>query len=75
MIDAVMCTGTKESSKTLEAQQAALLAECYLLELVQSIHGSCRTIVCDNWFTSIPAARKLLEKKLTLVGTFGKNKL
>lgn len=50
------------------------LSEQYLLRLTEPVHDFQRTIVCDNWFTSIPAALKHVEKKLTLVGTIRKNK-
>ena len=38
------------------------------------IENSGRNITCDNFFTSLSLARKLLEKKLTIVGTIRKNK-
>ena len=43
-------------------------------DLVKEIENSGRNITCDNFFTSIPLARDLLKKKLTLVGTIRKNK-
>ena len=43
-------------------------------DLVKKIEHSGRNITCDNFFTSIPLARDLLKKKLTLVGTIPKNK-
>ncbi len=42
--------------------------------LVSHIENTGRNITCDNFFTSLPLARDLLEKKLTLVGTIRKNK-
>ena len=42
--------------------------------LVKEIEHSGRIITCDNFFTSIPLARDLLKKKLTLIGTIQKNK-
>lgn len=67
---------TKKEDKTGKStkESAQPLAEQYLLRLSQPIHGSNRTVVCDNWFTSIPAAEKLLKKEITLVGTVRKNK-
>ncbi|CAH2006447.1 unnamed protein product [Acanthoscelides obtectus] len=45
-----------------------------VLRLVQPVEGTNRNITGDNWFTSVPLAIKLLEKKLTYVGTMRKNK-
>lgn len=52
------------------------LGEYYVKELTKPVHGSCRNITCDNWFTSIPLAQSLLQEpyKLTLVGTIRSNK-
>ena len=43
-------------------------------DLVKEIEHSGKNITCDNFFTSIPLARDLMKKKLTLVGTIRKNK-
>lgn len=48
--------------------------EYYVLELSKSLVGSRRNITMDNWFTSIPLAKHLIEKELTMVGTTRKNK-
>ena len=45
-----------------------------VLDVVKEIENSGRNITCDNFFTSLSLARKLLEKKLTIVGTIRKNK-
>ncbi|VEN40135.1 unnamed protein product [Callosobruchus maculatus] len=46
-----------------------------VLRLVHPVEGTNRNITGDNWFTSIPLVKKLLEeKKLTYVGTLRKNK-
>lgn len=52
------------------------LGEYYVKELSKPVHGSCRNITCDNWFTSIPLAKNLLQEpyKLTIVGTVRSNK-
>lgn len=52
------------------------LGEYYVKELSKPLHGSCRNITCDNWFTSIPLAQSLLQEpyKLTMVGTVRSNK-
>lgn len=42
--------------------------------LVSPLENSCRNITTDNYYTSIPLADYLLQKKLTLVGTLKKNK-
>ena len=42
-------------------------------DLVKEIENSGRNITCINFFTSVPLARHLLKKKLTLVGTLRKN--
>lgn len=50
--------------------------EYYVKELSRTVHGSCRNVTCDNWFTSVPLAKSLLQEpyKLTLVGTIRSNK-
>ncbi|RVE45404.1 hypothetical protein evm_009922 [Chilo suppressalis] len=50
--------------------------EYYLKELSRPIHGTNRNITCDNWFTSVPAAKSLLLEpyKLTIVRTIRSNK-
>lgn len=50
--------------------------EFYVKELSKSVHGTNRNITCDNWFTSVPLAKSLLQEpyKLTLVGTIRSNK-
>lgn len=42
--------------------------------LVEPIVGSHRNITADNFFSSIPLARILLQKSLTYIGTLKKNK-
>jgi len=44
-----------------------------VLDVVEDIENSGRNITCDNFFTNLSLARKLLQKKLTLVGTMRKN--
>ncbi|CAK1579834.1 unnamed protein product [Parnassius mnemosyne] len=50
--------------------------EFYVKELSRHLHGTNRNITCDNWFTSVPLAKSLLQEpyKLTLVGTLRSNK-
>lgn len=42
--------------------------------LAKPILGSGRNITGDNWFSSIPLAKSLLQKKISYVGTIKKNK-
>lgn len=52
------------------------LGEFFVKELTRSIHGTNRNVTMDNWFTSVPLAKKLLQQpyKLTIVGTLRANK-
>lgn len=43
-------------------------------DLVEVVKGTGRNITTDNFFTSVPLARQLITKKLSLVGTLRKNK-
>jgi len=43
-------------------------------ELVEPYRGSRRNITTDNYFTSDPLAKELLQQNMTLVGTMRKNK-
>ena len=45
-----------------------------VLDLVEDIEKSGKNITCNYFFTNLSLARKLLQKKLTLVGTMRKNK-
>lgn len=42
--------------------------------LVEPYRGKNRNLTCDNWYTSYPLAKLLLENKITMVGTLRKNK-
>lgn len=46
----------------------------YVMKLSKIIAGTNRNITMDNWFSSFELAQKLLENKLTMVGTLRKNK-
>lgn len=52
------------------------LGEYVVKELARSIYGSNRNVTTDDWFTSIPLAKHLLQQhcKLTVVGTLRTNK-
>lgn len=45
------------------ATEAAPLADHYVTNLTRPIHGSNRNITMNNWFTSIPLATKLLDRR------------
>ena len=45
-----------------------------VFDLVEDIEKSGRNFTCDNFFTNLTLAQKLLQKKLTLVRTIRKNK-
>lgn len=50
--------------------------EYFFREVTTPIHGTNRTVTCDNWFTTIPLLLKMLNDpyKLTVTGTLRKNK-
>ena len=45
-----------------------------VMDLCRPIYQSGRNITTDNFFTSVPLANNLLEKRLTLMGTLRSNK-
>jgi len=45
-----------------------------VLDLVSSVSGTSRNIITDNYYMTIPLAKNLKSRKLTLVGTMKKNK-
>ena len=45
-----------------------------VLDLVEDIEKSGQNITCDNFFTNLSLARKLLQKKVALVGAIRTNK-
>lgn len=45
-----------------------------VLELLKPLYGSSRNVTMDNFFTSIPLAKELQAKNLSLIGTLRKNK-
>ncbi|XP_066257793.1 piggyBac transposable element-derived protein 4-like [Euwallacea similis] len=52
------------------------LANHFVESLTTPLHGSNRNITMDNWFTSVPLAKKLLNPpfKMTIIGTLRSNK-
>lgn len=52
MIDSVACLGKGTDTGGLP------LGEYFVKELTRTIHGTNRNVTTDNWFTSIPLAKK-----------------
>lgn len=50
------------------------VSEFYFREVTTPIHGTNRTVTCNNWFTSIPLVEKMLEDpyNLTITGAIKK---
>lgn len=59
---------------TLVGESTLRIPTRQVLQLVEPIVGSNRTITVDNYFTSIELANELLAKNLTMVGTMRKNR-
>ena len=51
------------------------LAESVLVKLTEKVKGKGYNITCDNFFTSLSAAKKLARNKISIVGTIRKNRL
>lgn len=68
MIRAVVYLGKDSAPRNIPS------AHFYTMTLTEPIHGTNRNLTCDNWFTSIPVAKELLTKQVTIVGTLRKNK-
>lgn len=53
-----------------------MVPEHFLREVSSSIHGTNRTVTCDNWFMGIPTIERLLQLPycLHITGTIRKNK-
>ncbi|CAH2108113.1 unnamed protein product [Euphydryas editha] len=70
MIDAIpyMGKGTNTNGEPL--------ASFFVKQLTETIRGTSRNVTMDNWFTSVPLAKELLQEphKLTIVGTIRSNK-
>ncbi|XP_018407155.1 PREDICTED: uncharacterized protein LOC108783160 [Cyphomyrmex costatus] len=52
------------------------ICEYFFREVTKPIHGTGRTVTCNNWFTTIPLLMRMLEPEfnLTMTGTIRKNK-
>ena len=59
--DAVLARETKQGTRVV-------------IDLAEDIDNFCRNITCGNFFTNPSLARKLLQKKLALIGTMRKSK-
>ena len=57
-----------------EQRGGAPLAESVDVNLCKHIKGKGYSITCDNFFTSLPVAKKLAKDKLSIVGTMRKNR-
>lgn len=53
-----------------------LLTEYYLRKTTEPIHGTHRTVTCDNWFTSVPLFQRMATApyNMLMTGTIKKNK-
>ncbi|CAF1543551.1 unnamed protein product [Adineta ricciae] len=56
-----------------QRRQSHIVAKV-VLELLESLYGSDRNVTMDKFFPSVPLARELQMKKITLIGTLRKNK-
>ena len=57
-----------------EARGDTPLAEDVVSKLTENVTGKGYNITCDNFFTSLPLAEKLLRSKISMVGTIRKNR-
>ena len=57
-----------------ERRFGAPLVESVVVNLCKHIKGKGYNIKCDNFFNSLPVARKLARDKLSIVGTMRKNR-
>ena len=50
--------------------------EFFFKQVTEAIHGSGRSIVCDNWFTTIPLMKEVFKDpyNMNITGTIRKNK-
>ena len=54
---------------TADLPKGVGLGDYFTQELVLPFRRAGLTVTCDNWFTSLPLARALLEQGMYLVGT------
>ena len=62
------------TGKKPNAGREVNLGEKDILDLLEGIDAAGRNVTCDNFFTSLSLARKLLAKNVTLGGKIRKNK-
>ncbi|KAL7291737.1 hypothetical protein TKK_0014524 [Trichogramma kaykai] len=61
----------------IDLLQGEKLSEYYLRKVTAPIHGTKRTVTCDNWFTSIPLLQHMKGEEpydMRMNGTIRKNK-
>ena len=51
------------------------LGQNVVIQLTSPLQGSCRNVTMDNYFTGVPLAKTMLQRKLTIVGTMKKCKI
>lgn len=63
-------------SDHVDKEADELIPEYYFRTVTESVHGTNRTITCDNWFTTIPLLDKFIKEpfNLSITGTLKKNK-
>lgn len=73
LIHALPYLGKITITDKLDGEQ---LTEYYLRKTTEPVHGTRRTVTCDNWFTSIPLFLRMLEApyQMKMTGTVKKNK-
>ena len=65
-LNIIPCLGAQERNERSDTP----LAESVVLKLIQPVRGQGHNICCDNFFKSLPLARKLAaQHNTTLVGT------
>lgn len=76
MILCFQIKGIPYLAKTTVQGRDESICEYFFRSVTTSIHGSGRTVTCDNWFTTIPLVHRMLQPEfdLTITGTLRKNK-
>ncbi len=61
-------------SGKIASERNVRVSEKVVLDLIKDYNNVGRTVVTDNWFTSLTLAEKLLQQKTHLVGTLRQNR-